>query len=138
MQNLQKDFEFIIITNQSGISKGYYTKKDFDVLTEWMLEKFKEKNIQILDIFYCSHRQEDNCECRKPKIGMIKKACEKYDIDLQNSWLVGDNITDIQCAINANIKNKILVNQNNHNLSGVYVVKNLENIDKIILKNTTN
>ena len=102
-------YEIAIITNQSGIQRGYFTQKDFLNLTEWMKEKFKENGINILKVYYCPHGPEDNCECRKPKIGMITQAINDFDIDLEKSWLIGDKISDIQTAINANIKNSILI-----------------------------
>ena len=102
-------YEIAIITNQSGIQRGYFTQKDFLNLTEWMKEKFKENGINILKVYYCPHGPEDNCECRKPKIGMITQAIGDFDIDLNKSWLIGDKISDIQTAINSNIKNSILI-----------------------------
>ena len=74
-----------------------------------MKEKFKENGINILNVYYCPHGPEDNCECRKPKIGMITQAIGDFDIDLNKSWLIGDKISDIQTAINSNIKNSILI-----------------------------
>ena len=102
-------YEIAIITNQSGIQRGYFTQKDFINLTNWMKEKFKENGINILNVYYCPHGPEDNCECRKPKIGMITQAIGDFDIDLNKSWLIGDKISDIQTAINSNIKNSILI-----------------------------
>ena len=102
-------YEIAIITNQSGIQRGYFTQKDFLNLTEWMKEKFKENGINILKVYYCPHGPEDNCECRKPNIGMITQAIGDFDIDLNKSWLIGDKISDIQTAINSNIKNSILI-----------------------------
>jgi D-glycero-D-manno-heptose 1,7-bisphosphate phosphatase len=74
-----------------------------------MKEKFKENGINILKVYYCPHGPEDNCECRKPNIGMITQANNDFDIDLEKSWLIGDKISDIQTALNANIKNNILI-----------------------------
>ena len=102
-------YEIAIITNQSGIQRGYFTQKDFLNLTEWMKKEFKENGINILKVYYCPHGPEDNCECRKPKIGMITQAMSDFDIDLNKSWLIGDKISDIQTAINSNIKNSILI-----------------------------
>ncbi len=103
-------YKLIVITNQSGIGRGYYTQDDFDKLTFWMKEEFRKNGINILDVFNCPHKPDENCACRKPNIGMIQKACAKYNIDLQSSWLIGDKLSDIQAARNANIPNYILVN----------------------------
>ena len=74
-----------------------------------MKDEFKKNGIDILKVYYCPHSPNEDCECRKPKIGMITQACDEFDIDLENSWLIGDKISDIKTAINANIKNKILI-----------------------------
>jgi D-glycero-D-manno-heptose 1,7-bisphosphate phosphatase len=123
---LNVGYEIIIITNQSGISRGYYNQDDYDILTKWMLERFKENDISILDIFHCPHSPEDNCKCRKPKPGMIFAAKNKYDINLSQSWLIGDKETDIIAANNAGISNTILVK------SG-HKINERETISKIVL-----
>ena len=102
-------FEIIIITNQSGIGQGFYSKNDFKILTDWMLEQFQNKNIKILDIFYCPHSQNSNCNCRKPMPGMILEAQKKHGIDLNLSWMIGDKESDIISANAAGVKNTILL-----------------------------
>ena len=102
-------YEIIIVTNQSGIGRGYYNKDDFLKLTSWIIKEFEKNGIKIKDVFFCPHLPSDNCKCRKPKVGMIKQACSKYEIDLHNSWMIGDKISDMNLAINASIKNKVFV-----------------------------
>ena len=102
-------YKIIIISNQSGISRGYYTERDYQILTQWMLSKFEDKRIRILDVFYCPHGPESTCKCRKPKPGMFIEAKNKYDTDMKNSWMIGDNEIDIQAANAAGINNTILV-----------------------------
>lgn len=104
-------YEIIIITNQSGIGRGYYTKDEFLNLTKFMCEEFKKNGIDILNLYFCPHSPEENCSCRKPQIGMILQSLNDFDIDLQKSWLIGDKMSDIQTAINAGIPNKILVSK---------------------------
>ena len=74
-----------------------------------MIEEFRKNNIDILKVYHCPHHPSENCNCRKPKIGMIEKAMSEYKIDLNHSWMIGDKTSDIQMAVNANIKNKILI-----------------------------
>ena len=102
-------YKIIIITNQSGISRGYFSIKDFDILTKWMIKQFNSMEIEILDVFYCPHSPADNCNCRKPKPGMLIKAKEKYDLNLKESWVIGDKENDIKAANNAGVNNTILV-----------------------------
>ncbi len=125
------NYEIIIITNQSGIGRGYYSEKEFYTLTQWILNKFKEQEINILKVYFCPHTPEENCRCRKPNIGMIENACKDFDIDLDNSWLIGDKITDIQTAINANIKNYILIDSKDPD---IITAKSLLDTINIIIK----
>lgn len=94
----------IIITNQSGIGRGYYTENDFHKLNNWMIDKLKEYGINITDVYYCPHLPDapvevyrKECNCRKPKLGLFEKAIADYDIDLSKSYAIGDKIRD--CAI---------------------------------------
>jgi D-glycero-D-manno-heptose 1,7-bisphosphate phosphatase len=102
-------YEIIVITNQSGISRGYFNEIDFEILSNWMIAEFKKNDIKILDIFHCPHSPDSNCECRKPRPGMLLAAKDKHDIDMQNSWLIGDKEDDIIAANNSGIINTILV-----------------------------
>lgn len=103
------DFKFFIITNQSGINRGYYTKEDFIKLTSWMLNEFEKNGIVISQVEFCPHSPSEDCNCRKPKTGMIDNILKNHNIDLKNSWLIGDKESDILCAKNAGIKNSIQV-----------------------------
>ena len=102
-------YKTIIITNQSGISRGYYTENDYQILNRWMLGKFNERGVKILDTFHCPHGPKSTCECRKPKPGMLKKAQEKHNIDMTKSWMIGDKEVDVRAANAAGIQNTILV-----------------------------
>ena len=102
-------YKIIIITNQSGISRGYYSELDYQNLTQWMLAKFKKENINILDIFHCPHGPNSTCDCRKPKPGMFLKAKTKHRIDMEKSWMIGDKEADVIAANAAGIEKTILV-----------------------------
>jgi len=110
----EKGYLIIVITNQAGIARGYYTEEDFKKLTDWMLNEFRKRDVIITDVFYCPHHPEftGECECRKPKPGMILEAAKKYNIDLENSVLIGDKITDIIAGEQAKIGMCILVQNN--------------------------
>ena len=102
-------YKIIIITNQSGISRGYYSDSDYQKITQWMLDQFKYKNINILDVFHCPHGPESTCDCRKPKPGMFLKAKAKYNTDMEKSWMIGDKERDIVAANRAGINKTILI-----------------------------
>jgi len=106
---LQLGYKIIIVSNQSGISRGYYTESDYQKLTKWMLTQFNKNGVDILDTLHCPHSIETNCNCRKPKPGMFNYATSLYNIDLNKSWMIGDKETDITAANSAGISNTILV-----------------------------
>ena len=102
-------YQIIIVTNQSGIDRGYYGESDFHIVNNWMLKQFKNQGIEILDVFYCPHGPESNCDCRKPKPGMFNQARDKHNIDMGDSWMIGDKEADITAANAAGIENTVLV-----------------------------
>ena len=102
-------YQIIIVTNQSGIARGYYGEQEFHMVNNWMLGQFKDNNIEILDVFFCPHGPESNCDCRKPKPGMFNQARDKHDINMNHSWMIGDKEVDIQAANAAEIQSTILV-----------------------------
>ena len=102
-------YELIVVTNQSGIYRNLFTETDYQKLTYWMSNQFRGKGINILDIFHCPHGPKSHCSCRKPKSGMLIEAQIKYNIDMENSWMIGDKETDITAANLAGISNTILV-----------------------------
>ena len=87
---INRGYLIIIITNQSGINRGYFTDEEFHVFHNELLKQLEERGVVIDKTYYCPHRPDENCECRKPKLGMIKKAMEDFDIDLENSIINGD------------------------------------------------
>jgi histidinol-phosphate phosphatase family protein len=85
-----KGFLIIIITNQSGVNRGYFNVKELQEFNSALIRKVAQMGGRIDDIFYCPHTPEEKCECRKPETGLIKQATEKYEIDMENSVMVGD------------------------------------------------
>lgn len=106
----------IIITNQSGIARGYFNLFTLKTIHEKFLNLLSLDGVCLIDdIFYSPYHKDGIIEkysvdsnCRKPGIGMIEKAVERHNIDLSKSWFVGDSIVDMQCAQNAKIR-KVLV-----------------------------
>jgi D-glycero-D-manno-heptose 1,7-bisphosphate phosphatase len=112
MQLLQNNgYRLIIITNQSGIARGYYTEYDFEKLSAWMKNELKKHQIKIDGIYYCPHhpkaeiqKYKINCKCRKPNTELFEKATRDFLIDLSQSYTVGDRIRD--CTISEKTKCK--------------------------------
>jgi D-glycero-D-manno-heptose 1,7-bisphosphate phosphatase len=107
----KKDYLIFIVTNQSGIGRGYYSLNDFLMLTDFMLEQFNKNGIKIEQVKYCPHSPKSNCNCRKPKTGMIDSILKEYNINLEKSWLFGDKQSDMDLAKNVKIKNKVAIGQ---------------------------
>lgn len=113
-QNL--DYYIFIITNQAGIARGYYSEEEYFTLTNWMLQKFSDRHIKIHKTYHCPHHPEGvvkkyavQCDCRKPKPGMICQASKEFNADLSHSILVGDKLTDVLAGKAAGVGTNILV-----------------------------
>ena len=105
----------ILVTNQSGIGRGYFSEDDFLQLTEWMDWSLSDRGVDLDGIYYCPHHVGGvgeyrlDCDCRKPKAGMLLQAIEELDVDPDKSFMIGDKIEDLQAGIAAKIKTNILV-----------------------------
>lgn len=101
----EREYEVIIITNQYLINEKIITLEQYEKITELMIKSLSDNGIEILDIFYCPHSKKENCNCIKPKDGMIKRALRKYPkISLEDCFLVGDSLCDIQLGETLGIK----------------------------------
>ena len=106
---VQDGYTLFVLTNQSGIGRGYYDTSDFQKLTTWMLQQLKTEEIPVESVHYCHHTPEEMCHCRKPSIGMIEPILYEYDIDLGRSWMIGDKQSDIDFAQNSGIAHTIAI-----------------------------
>lgn len=106
----------IVVTNQSGIARGYFSIEEFGALTQWMTQVLADRGASIDDVFFCPHHPIKgqgeyltSCDCRKPQPGMIYSAQRKHNIDLQNSTMIGNSLSDIQAAVAANIGRVVFI-----------------------------
>ena len=104
-----KGFKVIVISNQAGVSKGIYPQEELDLITRNMLKELTDARVDIEGVYYCTHRQEDNCRCRKPKPGLIDIAVQKLKDkglapELGRSYFVGDTIHDVEAGSSAGLK----------------------------------
>lgn len=89
------DFKVVVVTNQSGIGRGYFGHKDLRIINEKMQKDLSNYNSWIDGLYCCPHIPEENCICRKPKNGLLIQACDEMNLDLNSSFLIGDRETDI-------------------------------------------
>lgn len=124
---------FVVVTNQSGIARGYYTEEDLQNLNLYINKLLEKEGLKIEKFYYCPHHPEKGigkykveCNCRKPNTGMLEEAIKEFNIDREKSFMVGDNISDIKAGINADVTS-ILV-KTGHGM------ENIEKAEKLDIK----
>ena len=86
-------YMIVVVTNQSGIGRGYFTEPS---MHEIHAEISAKLDVWIDGFYFCPHRPDDGCHCRKPRLGMIEAACSDHDIDIASSWMIGDKRIDVE------------------------------------------
>jgi D-glycero-D-manno-heptose 1,7-bisphosphate phosphatase len=105
----------IVVTNQAGIGRGFYSEADFEAFTSWMAERLAESGAHIDTVYHCPHHPTEalpawrvDCECRKPRPGMFIRALAEWDVDVERSFMVGDKPGDLEAARGAGIARGVL------------------------------
>jgi D-glycero-D-manno-heptose 1,7-bisphosphate phosphatase len=106
----------IVITNQAGVARGYFTEGMIQTIHEQMAKQLKDGGALLDAIYYCAHHPSVgeppyrlDCECRKPKPGLITRAADELGINLDESWMVGDRYSDVELARNAGVKSALVM-----------------------------
>jgi D-glycero-D-manno-heptose 1,7-bisphosphate phosphatase len=102
-------FRFAIVTNQSGIGRGYFTEADFRRFQDRLLADLTGAGIAIEATFFCPHLPDAGCTCRKPGPASVHEARDRFAIDLAASWIVGDHASDVRLAANAGCRSILLL-----------------------------
>ena len=136
---LLKNFNLFMVTNQSGIGRGYYTLKDFEKFNIHLLKELKKCGIKIEKTYYCQHVPEDNCECRKPKTKLIKDAEKEFKINLKKSFAIGDRKKDIEMGKNAGCRTIFVLTgkgiEKKKNVKADFVARDLLEAAKWVISN---
>ena len=103
-KKINKDTPIFIVTNQQGVGKGLMSLKNLDDINEAILKYLAKYKIKILKIYSCTHLESENCNCRKPKSGMLHSIAREFGINLSESLFIGDSETDVICANRVNSK----------------------------------
>jgi D-glycero-D-manno-heptose 1,7-bisphosphate phosphatase len=134
-------FLLFIITNQSGISREFYSESDLSALNEDMCAFLSKYGVKIQQIYYCPHMPEDKCICRKPSPELILRAQKDHRVDLRQSYMIGDKMSDIEAGLNAGVGSQILIDQSDRYASQpsstFSIAKSLYEAAKTILKERT-
>lgn len=96
-----KGYQVFVATNQSGIARGLYTENTLEQIHQLMLHQVRQKGGEINGIYFCPHVDSDDCDCRKPRSGLLRQISEDHGIDLSKSIMVGDSIRDLQAGLGA-------------------------------------
>ena len=91
-------FPIAIVTNQSGIGRGMFSEQDFWQLQEYLLADLRAHGVSVEASFFCPHRPDARCACRKPAPGLLERARHELDADLARSWVIGDKLADVELA----------------------------------------
>ena len=136
-------FELVIVTNQAGIARGYYQPADVEALHDWMRAELAAHGVTLTGIYYCPHHPDfgetRHCSCRKPQAGMLVQAAQDLRLDLEQSWIVGDQLTDAAAGLKAGTKAVVIGTQTINNLQlSLPMEKRLSAIqaDRILLEPT--
>jgi D-glycero-D-manno-heptose 1,7-bisphosphate phosphatase len=112
----QHDFKVIVVTNQSGIARGLYSEEELEAVHERMRMDLEEQGVKVDGVYYCPHHPTKgrgdyrvHCECRKPKPGLLLRAAKEHNIDLSNSFMVGDTPSDILAGWNAGCSSVLIM-----------------------------
>ncbi len=115
----------VIITNQSGVNRGFFTIKDVEKVNNKIISILQSHKCYIAKIYVCPHTPDESCNCRKPKIQNLLKASKLLNIPLEKAFMIGDRTSDMKTGENANIYN-ILIGKNNQ----IQNCKQVENINE--------
>ncbi|MBI2661413.1 HAD family hydrolase [Candidatus Woesearchaeota archaeon] len=140
---LKNDFIFFIVTNQSGVARGYYGIEDVHKFNNVLLKLLKDNGILIKEVYICPHHPDDRCDCRKPGTKFASEAKAKYNIDMKNSWVIGDHPWDVEMGIRAGCRTIYLLTGHGgkhraelekNKINPEFIAENLLEAARIIIK----
>jgi histidinol-phosphate phosphatase family protein len=136
-----KGFNIFVASNQAGVGKGTYSQKTLDAITARMLSDIGDAGGRIIKVYYCTHRKEAHCKCRKPKPGLLKKAAQEFKFSLKGAYFIGDTMRDIFTARAAGCKSILVLtgkeklsNRKNWQVKPDFVFKDLLTAAKFLIK----
>jgi len=126
----ERGFLIVIVTNQSGIDRGFYSESDFETLTQWMVGEFAKRGIKIAAVYHCPHHPDFSgvCSCRKPEPGMLLQAAAELDIDLERSVMVGDSERDVEAAHSAGLRESYLLKAGASSSAATKIISSLREL----------
>src|SRR3990167_5031779 len=136
ISQLNKKFLVVVVSNQGGISRGLVTLDDVNSIHAKMQSELEKSNAIIDKIYVCPHYTKEKCACRKPEPGLILQAQKELNIDLSNSYMIGDSLIDIEAGKKAGCKTILLTNTNvAHKIKPHFTANNILEIADFIYTN---
>lgn len=126
-------FFLAIVTNQSGIARGYFTERELTVVNSRLREELRAKGADFNALFYCPHSPLDQCDCRKPRPGLILRAASDHDLDLHSSFTIGDQESDVEAGRSAGTKTVLISERGRSTASADFYAGNLTEAARFIL-----
>jgi len=134
-------YKIFVASNQAGVGKGAYSQKTLDLITSQMLKDIEQAGGKITKVYYCTHRKDAGCRCRKPKPGLLKKAAKEFKFNLKSAYFIGDTMRDVSTAQAAGCKSILvltgkekLANQKSWEAKPNFVFKDLLEAAKFLIK----
>lgn len=129
----------IVVSNQSGVGRGLISPSEMQAVQNRFLEVIQQAGVNITASYFCVHRPEDNCQCRKPSIFQVEQASREHGLDLRASWMIGDRRSDILCGKNAGCRTIWLSNPLYPVVPGLphFVAENWAEVQAILKVNDT-
>jgi D,D-heptose 1,7-bisphosphate phosphatase len=124
-----KGYMIIIVTNQSGIERGYFTEMDFCILTQWMLSRFEVAGVKITEVLHCPSLSGPD---RKPNPGMFLAAQKKYGIDMRSSVSLGNKEWDIQAGRRAGVGRNVLLSMKDATSEAERIITSLREMERVL------
>ncbi len=105
----QAGYRLIVVTNQSGIGRGYFSLDDFESFQAELIVDLADQDVQIETTLFCPHAPDEGCNCRKPSTGLLERARDDLYANLEESWVVGDSVCDIELAKQAGCRSVLVL-----------------------------
>jgi D-glycero-D-manno-heptose 1,7-bisphosphate phosphatase len=102
-------YRLAVVTNQSGIGRGYFSTEQFQEFQNHLVDDLAQQGVRIEASYFCPHRPDAECECRKPRPGLLQRAASELGADLTQSWVIGDSSVDAELARRGGCRGAVLV-----------------------------
>ncbi len=132
LRKIQKEYELIVISNQSGVGRGLITPEQFDLVHKQFVEMLNREKIDVAGFHYCIHAPEEKCDCRKPSPKMILDAAAKYDIDLSSSFMIGDKLSDMMAGSRAGCQTILITSESRGDYIGLTALHLKQAVEQIM------